>query len=127
VLSRGNLIIGEVIQNMHVGRLSLGLTSFYNPWDKAVPLCLPVVSFHRKEGPLQKLASKAWEKGEPNTTEQRVFISHICQGTIHEQRDFLQSCGFRCHGLTSLHFLFKFITHHHKEDCASRPAGGVSL
>ena len=103
-------------------------------------------------------------------------ISHICQGTIHEQRDFLQSCGFRCHGLRTsfyflsacrfmpqrlprmprvcvartpapaylvvpqrqllrfwgrtghpLHFLFKFITHHHKEDCASRPAGGVSL
>ena len=31
-----------------------------SPWNKAVPLCLPVVGFHRKEGLLQKLASKAW-------------------------------------------------------------------
>lgn len=41
-----------------------------------------------------------WKKREPNRAEQRMFP--ICQQeSIGEQRHFLQSCGFRCHGPTS--------------------------
>ena len=47
-----------------------------------------------------------WKRVSQIRQSNRCFrISHICQGTIHEQRDFLQSCGFRCHGLTSFYFL----------------------
>lgn len=56
------------------------------------------------EACVQGLASSMfkafWKEREPNRAEQRMFP--ICQQeSIGEQRHFLQSCGFRCRGLTS--------------------------
>lgn len=88
--------------------------------SKQVPLCLPGTrqcrfacrwwastekrgfcrSLRPRPGTLS-LLNVFWKKREPTTTGQRKFP--ICQGSIHEQCDFLRSCGFRCHGLTSFY------------------------
>ena len=58
-------------------------------------------SLHPRPGTLLSLLNVFWQKREPTTTGRRKFP--ICQGSIHEKCDFLRSCGFRSHGLTSFY------------------------
>ena len=58
-------------------------------WASTERMCF-CRSLHPRPGTLLSLLNVFWKKREPTTTGQRKFP--ICQGSIHEQCDFLPSC-----------------------------------